>query len=266
GFYGSLFADIGTFASEGLEAETYQLKSIKTQEPVVPTMMQRMLKTLPLFLVTTLLVWTLAFPTGIYSALRRGRPSEVGVTIVSYAMISLPSFWLALLVINFFTGTLGIPVAAPQTLGTELDGIQGFMDKTWHVAVPSVIAALSGIALLSRYVKGQMLEVMHADFVRTAKAKGLNDDVVYYKHALRNAALPFITMIGGLLPSLFGGSIVFEAIYAWPGLGRWSFQAVMQRDYTIVMTTLFVSSTLTLIGILISDLLYGVVDPRIKLS
>jgi peptide/nickel transport system permease protein len=134
------------------------------------------------------------------------------------------------------------------------------------MAVPAVIASFGGVAVLSRYVKGQMLEVMDQDYIRTAKAKGLDGDTVYYRHALRNASLPFITMLAGLLPSLFGGSVVFEAIYAWPGLGRWVFEAVLAKDLFIVITSLFVGSGLTLIGILISDILYSVADPRVKLA
>ncbi len=265
-FYGELFHDLGVFFTEGVDSPSYRLESLKSPEAVVPTMIRKMLVTLPLVVVTTIIMWLLSFPIGIYSAMKRGGNSDRIITFFSYALISLPSFWLALLVVKFFTGMLGVPVVSPKTLGTELEGFRAFMDRVWHVAVPGIISAFGGIAVLTRYVKGQMLEVMNADFVRTAKAKGLDTDTVHYKHALRNAALPFVTMIAGFLPMLFSGSIVFESIYAWPGLGRWSFNAVFQRDYNIVMTTLFVSSALTLVGILISDLLLVVVDPRIKLS
>lgn len=265
-FFGDFFSDCWIFVSEGVDSPNYALQSFKSSEAVIPTMMRKMLVTLPLVIISTLLTWTLAFPLGIYSALNRGTWKETLITTLAYASIALPSFWLALLVLNFFTSTLGIPLASPSTLGAELTGLQGAMDKIWHWSVPSAIAALGGIGLLSRYVKGQMLEVLDADFVRTARAKGLDRDTVNYKHALRNAALPFVTMIASILPALFSGSLIFEAIYAWPGIGRWAYNAAMQRDYSIVITTLFVSSSLTLVGLLISDLLYGVVDPRIKLS
>jgi peptide/nickel transport system permease protein len=225
-----------------------------------------MLVTLPLVLLTTLIVWTLSFPIGIFSALRRGRFADQAITVMAYTLIAFPGFWLALPVISFFTVTLGIPVISPQTLGVELEGPRNFLDRTWHVAVPAIIGAFGGIAVMTRYVKGQMLEVLGQDYIRTAKAKGLDADTVHYKHALRNASLPFVTMIAGLLPSLFGTSVVFESIYSWPGLGRWFLEAVFTRDAFIVMANLFVGSGLTLIGILISDLLYSVADPRIKLS
>jgi peptide/nickel transport system permease protein len=217
-------------------------------------------------ILTTVIVWTLSFPVGIFSALRRGRWQDQLITVGAYALIALPGFWISLLIIQFITRQVEKPIIAPYTIGIELDGISAVMDATWHVAVPAFVGALTGMAVLSRYVKGQMMEVMGQDYVRTARAKGLEGDTVYYKHALRNASLPFITMLAGLLPALFGGSVVFEAIYSWPGLGRWVFEAVFNKDIFIVVTSLFVGSALTLFGILISDLLYSVADPRVKLS
>ena len=262
-FYTQFFSDLGAVIT-GNDAHEWKLRSARTKENVLPTMWNKMLITLPLVLLTTLITWTLSFPVGIGSALRRGQVPDKLATFLSYALISFPGFWLAILVIKFVNGTMGIPVVSPYTLGVELHGARAFMDATWHVAVPAIIGSFGGVAVLSRYVKGQMLEVMDSDYIRTAKAKGLDADTVYYRHALRNASLPF--MLAGLLPSLFGGSIVFEAIYAWPGLGRWFFEAVLSKDLFIVITSLFVGSGLTLIGILISDLLYSVADPRVKLA
>lgn len=264
-FYSAFFSDLGAVVSPRDDYD-WRLTSNITKEPVLPTMWRKMLITLPLVIVTMLVTWTLSFPIGIYSALRRGTIPDQAITVLSYALIAFPGFWLGLLVINFFTVQLGIPVVSPETLGVELEGPKAFMDRTWHVAVPAIIGAFGGIAVMTRYVKGQMLEVKGQDYIRTALAKGLDPDVVNYKHALRNASLPFITMLAGLLPSLFGGSVVFEAIYSWPGLGRWVFEAVFTRDVFVVVTSLFVGSALTLLGILISDLLYSVADPRIKLA
>jgi peptide/nickel transport system permease protein len=269
-YYGAFFSDLwGAFQMQlpgGDDDYEWKLISYRTREPILPTMWRKMLITLPLVILTTLITWTLSFPVGIYSSLRRGRWQDQVITVMAYALIALPGFWISLLVIQFITHTLNKPIIAPYTLGVEYEGIRSFMDATWHVAVPAFIGSLIGIAVLSRYVKGQMLEVMGQDYIRTAKAKGLDGDTVYYKHALRNASLPFITMLAGLLPSLFGGSVVFEAIYAWPGLGRWVFEAVFNKDIFIVVTSLFVGSALTLLGILLSDLLYSVADPRVKLG
>jgi peptide/nickel transport system permease protein len=267
-FYGKFFSDMLAVArpstSEG--DYTWKLTSETSKEAVLPTMWRKAQVTLPLILVSTLVIWSLSFPIGIYSALRRNTVKDRAITVISYTLIAFPGFWISILIIGFFTKTLGIPIVSPETIGVDLDGPREFFDRTWHVAIPALVASLTGVATLTRYVKGQMLEVMDHDYIRTAKAKGLDRDTVYYKHALRPAALPFITMLAGLLPSVFGGSVVFEAIYGWPGLGRWVFEAVFTRDIYIVMASLFVGSALTLIGILISDIMLSVVDPRVRLS
>jgi peptide/nickel transport system permease protein len=267
-FYSKFFADLGAVVGVGSGDGDYswKLTSETSKEPVLPTMWRKMLVTLPLLIVTTIVVWSLSFPVGIYSALRRNTPADRIITVISYTLIAFPGFWIALLIVGFITQTLGIPIVSPETIGVELGGPQEFFDRTWHVAIPALVTSLTGVAILTRYVKGQMLEVMNQDYIRTAKAKGLDEDTVYYKHALRPASLPFITMLAGLLPSLFGGSVVMEAIYGWPGLGRWVFEAVFTRDLYIVMASMFVSATLTLIGILISDLLLSVADPRVRLA
>ena len=271
-FYGAFFHDLSqiipglgpdTDAGEKVE---WNLISNTSKVNVFPTRWRKMLVTLPLVILTILITWTLSFPVGIYSSLKRGKWQDQILTVLSYGMIAIPGFWIALLVVDFVTMTLNLPVIAPSTQGAHLSGVRAFMDGIWHAGVPAIIGSLGGVAVLSRYVKGQFLEVISQDYIRTAKAKGLSNDVTYYKHALRNASLPFITMIAGLLPALFGGSVVFEAIYAWPGLGRWVFEAVFKQDIPIVVTSLFVGSTLTLIGILISDILYSVADPRVKLG
>jgi peptide/nickel transport system permease protein len=267
GFYSKFFQDLAAVA--GLHSEetySWKLNSETAKEPVLPTMWRKAKVTLPLVLVTTLVVWSLSFPVGIYSALRRNTFKDRAITVLAYTLIAFPGFWIGLLIIGFITKTLGIPIVAPETIGVELSGARGFFDSVWHVAIPALVSSLTGVAVLTRYVKGQMLEVMDHDYIRTAKAKGLDRDTVYYKHALRPTSLPFVTMIAGLLPAVFGGSVVFEAIYAWPGLGRWFLEAVFTRDIYIVMTSLFVSAALTLIGILISDILLSVVDPRVRLA
>ena len=139
-----------------------------------------------------------------------------------------------------------------------------FMDRVWHLVIPSVMSGILGVAVLSRYVRSQMLEVISQDYVRTARAKGVSEDTVIYWHALRNALLPFVTLLGLMLPGLIGGSVIFETIFAWPGLGRLGFEAIMARDFSIVLTINVFAAALTLLGTLVSDILYGVVDPRIR--
>jgi peptide/nickel transport system permease protein len=139
------------------------------------------------------------------------------------------------------------------------------MDRIWHLLLPSILGATGGIAVLSRYVRSQMLEVESQDYVRTARAKGLPPDQVHYKHALRNALLPFVTMFGLILPGLIGGSVIIESIFSWPGMGRMAYEAILARDYPVILTVNFVAAILVLIGTFISDLLYMVVDPRIRI-
>ena len=141
-----------------------------------------------------------------------------------------------------------------------------FMDRIWHLVIPSLMSAIGGMAILSRYVRSQMLEVISQDYVQTARAKGLKEESVIYRHALRNALLPFVTMFGLLLPGLIGGSVIFEQIFAWPGLGRLGYEAILARDFPVILTLNFFAAALTLAGTLISDILYAVVDPRIRLQ
>jgi peptide/nickel transport system permease protein len=138
------------------------------------------------------------------------------------------------------------------------------LDRLWHLMLPSIILAIGGIAALSRYTRSSMLEVIRQDYVRTAKAKGLPEETVYYKHALRNALLPIITLFGFLIPGLIGGSIIMETVFSWPGIGRLAYQAVLARDYPVVMTINTITAVLVLIGNFVADILYGIADPRIR--
>jgi peptide/nickel transport system permease protein len=170
------------------------------------------------------------------------------------------------MLIIFVVMTFNVPVIGMHTFGmSEADAFYRVMDRIWHLVIPSVLGALGGIALLSRYVRAQMLEVVHQDYIRTARAKGLSSDKVYYRHGLRNALLPFVTMFGLILPGLIGGSVIIESIFAWPGMGRMGYEAILARDYPIILTINFIAAVLVLIGTFISDLLYMVVDPRIRL-
>ena len=245
---------------------TGELKSYKDNRPVLRKIFERFLNSLPLFIVGTILTWSLAFPVGISAALKRGSSYDRLVTFLSYLLIALPSFVLAYLLIIFVVRHFDVPVIGLRTFGQEGAGtLFRFNDRIWHLVLPSILGATAGIAVLSRYVRGQMLEIISQDYVRTAKAKGLPEDTVYYKHALRNALLPFVTMFPLILPGLIGGSVIIESIFAWPGMGRLGFEAIMARDYPVILSINFVAALLVLIGTFISDILYMVVDPRIKL-
>ena len=240
--------------------------SWRDNQPVLSRIWERFLNSLPLFIVGTLLTWTFSFPVGIRSAIRRDGPYDKTTTFFAYLLISIPGFFFAYMLIILVVTQLHVSVIGMATFGVDASSpIVKLMDRTWHLVLPSLLGATGGIAVLSRYVRSQMLEIIGMDFVRTARAKGVDDDTVYYHHALRNALLPFVTMFGLILPGLIGGSVIIESIFSWPGMGRMAYEAILARDYPIILTLNFITAVLVLAGTLISDLLYMVVDPRIRL-
>jgi peptide/nickel transport system permease protein len=244
---------------------TGQLYSFKDGRPVMEKIGERIWNTLLLNAVATLIIFSLAIPLGIYSAKRQYSFFDNLGTFGAYLGISIPSFWLAYLLILATVKLFGYPVLGMRSFVTEdFTTMEIVMDRLWHLLLPSIILAIGGIASLSRYTRSSMLEVVRQDYVRTAKSKGLPEETVYYRHALRNALLPIITIFGFLIPDLIGGSIIMETVFAWPGIGRLSYQAVLARDYPVVMTLLTISAVLTLIGNFVADILYGIADPRIR--
>ncbi len=240
--------------------------SWKDNRPVLKKIYERFLNSLPLFILGTLITWTLSFPVGIHAAIRRGSFYDRSTTFLAYLLISIPGFFFAYILIIFVVTRFHVPVIGMETFGLSQKGtLTPLMDRVWHLLLPSILFAAGGIAVLSRYVRNQMLEVEGQDYVRTAKAKGLRAEKVHYRHALRNALLPFVTMFGLILPGLLGGSIIIESIFSWPGMGRMAYEAILARDYPVILTVNFISAILVLVGTFISDLLYMVVDPRIRL-
>jgi peptide/nickel transport system permease protein len=240
--------------------------SWKDNRPALTKIWERFLNSLPLFIVGTILTWTLSFPIGIRSAIGRGGFYDRSATFFSYLLISVPGFFFAYILIIFVVTRFHVPVIGMETFGMGAAPLlPRFMDRIWHLVIPSVLGATGGVAVLSRYVRSQMLEVEGQDYVRTAKAKGLPPEQVHYKHALRNALLPFVTMFGLILPGLIGGSVIIESIFSWPGMGRMAYEAILARDYPIILTVNFISAVLVLAGTFVSDILYLVVDPRIRL-
>jgi peptide/nickel transport system permease protein len=242
-----------------------ELRSFKDGQPVLGKIAERFVNSLPLFACATLLVWTLSFPTGIHAALRRGTLIDRGGTVLAYAMISIPGFVFAYMLILLSVNVFHLPVVGMRTFGMQDAGAwQQLMDRFWHLALPSVMSAMVGIAVLSRYVRAQMVDVLYQDYVRTAHAKGLPRTVVIYRHALRNALLPTITMFGLLLPNMIGGSVIFEQIFAWPGIGRLGYEAVLARDYPVILTLNLFAAVLTIVGTGLADMLYMLADPRMR--
>jgi len=244
---------------------TGNLYSFKDGRPVMGKIGERIWNTLLLNLVAMLIIFSLAIPLGIFSAKRQYSLLDNLGTFGAYLGISIPSFWLAYLLILGTVKLFGYPVLGMRSFVTEdFTTTEVILDRLWHLMLPSIILAIGGIAALSRYTRSSMLEVIRQDYVRTAKAKGLPEETVYYKHALRNALLPIITLFGFLIPGLIGGSIIMETVFSWPGIGRLAYQAVLARDYPVVMTINTITAVLVLIGNFVADILYGIADPRIR--
>lgn len=242
-----------------------KLASFKDGQPVLAKIGHRFMNSLPLFLCAAAITWTLSFPAGLHSALRRGGVFDRASTIAAWAFIAIPGYVFAYLLLLLTVDVFQIPVLGRRTFGLEDAGLGlRAMDRVWHLALPAIVSATAGIAMLSRYVRSQTVEVMSEDFVRTAHAKGLPRHVVAYRHILRNTLLPAVTMFGLLLPGLIGGSVIFEQVFAWPGLGRLGYEAILSRDYPVILTLNLFVAALTLAGTSLADALYAVADPRIR--
>ena len=242
-----------------------ELYSFKDGKPVLQKIGERLPATIVLNVVSIVLIFGFAIPLGVFSATHRYSLLDNMGTLAAYVGISIPGFWLAYILILGAVKMFGVPVLGMRSFAVaELSFWQVSLDRIWHLALPSFILAVGGIAGISRYMRSSMLEVIQQDYIRTARAKGLREDEVYYKHALRNALLPIVTIIGFLIPGLIGGSVIVETVFAWPGIGRLAYQSVLSRDYPTVMTIMTISAVLVLLGNLAADVLYAVVDPRIR--
>jgi len=244
-----------------------KLRSFQDNRPVLERILERFPATLLLSAVSLVIIFSISIPLGVYSATHRYSLADHSTTVLAFMGISLPGFALAYVLIILFVRGLGVPVLGVATFGVpELSTVQLVADRIWHLLLPSAIGAIGAVAVNSSYMRGSMIDAMSQDYIRTAWAKGLSETQVHYKHALRNALLPLITIFGFILPGLIGGSVIMESIFAWPGIGRLAYQAVLQRDYPTIMTLTTFTAVLVLAGNLIADLLYAVVDPRIRLG
>ncbi|MGD8353662.1 MAG: ABC transporter permease, partial [Pseudomonadota bacterium] len=204
---------------------------------------------------------------GVYSAVKQGTYGDRVTTVILFILYSLPNFWVAVLLIMFLGG--GDFLDWFPIYGILSPGLEGASwliklgNHLWHIVLPVFCLTYGGLAALSRYQRSGMLEVIRHDYIRTARAKGLPEKLVIFKHAMRNSVIPIVTLMGSLLPGMFGGSVIIENIFSIPGMGQLGFEAVLSRDYPVVLAIATIAAFLTLIGILISDLLYVWVDPRI---
>ncbi len=236
--------------------------SLERGRPVIDIIAGRLPNTLQLMAVSFAISVALAIPIGILSATKRYSWFDYSATSLSFFGISMPVFWFGLILIVVFAVKLHIlPSAGMMSVGADSTD---FIDRIRHLILPSVVLSLGGIAGWSRYMRSSMLEVVRQDYIRTARAKGLAEKVVIYKHALKNAMIPVITVMALEIPGFFTGAVVTETIFAWPGMGRLYYDSVMSRDYTVLMAILTIGAGLVVIFNLIADIAYAFFDPRIK--
>jgi peptide/nickel transport system permease protein len=229
--------------------------------------LERLPITLTINLLSLGLVLLIAIPIGIMSATRQYSLLDRFTTIFVFVGFSTPSFWLALLLIFAFGVQWGLfPISGLHSLDTTgLTGWGRLMDEARHVILPVFVSAFGGLAGFSRYVRNNMLEVMRQDYIRTARAKGLSEGKVIYKHALRNALMPVITILGLSLPGIIGGSVIMETVFGIPGMGQLLYQSVFSRDYNLAMGILVPAAFLTMLGNFLADIAYAYTDPRVRL-
>lgn len=239
--------------------------SIQTQQPVWDRLVERMPATLELGVAALVIALILGVPLGVLSAVYQGSIFDNIVRVLAVIGNAVPAFWLGLMLIFLFGVVLGwLPTGGRQTV--SLTNEADLVDRVKHLILPTIILAFGPIAGYSRFMRTETLEVIRTDYIRTAKAKGLNPLRVWFLHALRNALIPLLTILGPAVTGVLAGAVITETIFSWPGMGRLTFNAALQRDYPMVLGAVMFFSALTILGNLLSDIFYGIVDPRVRLS
>lgn len=244
--------------------------SYKDHRPVLEKIGETLPITIQLNLISILLIYLIAIPIGVYSATHQHSLGDTLITLLLFVLYSLPSFWVAMLLMYYFCGGAHwnwFPAAGMNSYDARtLAWWPWLLDRGWHLILPVVCLSYNGLASLSRYARAGLIETVRQDYVRTARAYGFSERTVIYKYALRNSLIPIITILGALIPTLIGGSVIIESIFSIPGMGKLAFEAILSRDYPLVMGILSITALLTLLGLILSDILYALVDPRIKFS
>jgi len=243
-------------------------ESIKFRRPVNDMIAERIPNTLLLVGISFLLTLLIAIPIGVLSARKPYSVFDYSMTTITFIGQSIPVYWLGLgLIVIFYvtiknplTGEPFLPVGGMNTQGKSGD----ILDTLWHLVLPVTALSLGWVAWYSRFLRSSMMDVLHEDYVRTAKAKGAPENTVYYRHALRNAILPLVTLIALDLPSLFAGALFVETIFSWPGMGRLFWDAAKGRDYPVLLGVVMITAVLIIVCNLLADLAYGWLDPQVK--
>ncbi|HEV2528626.1 MAG TPA: ABC transporter permease [Thermomicrobiales bacterium] len=234
-------------------------------QPVREKIFDRLPATMLLTGTALVMSLVLAIPLGVVSSLYRNSSADYGLTVFAFLGVSIPAFWAAIVVIIVFGVQLDwFPIQGMESVGRPV-GSQ-FLDVAHHLVLPATVLGLEGTAALTRLVRSSMTDVLVEDYVRTARSKGLAERAVLYRHALKNALLPMVTLVGLRLPTLIGGAVIIETVFAWPGIGRLGWESVLQRDYPVVMGLVVFTGVLTILGNLLADITYAAIDPRIKLD
>lgn len=237
------------------------------RQPVSKLIWGRVFATIILSLSSFFFSWILGIITGVFSALKKYSMWDKLLTIIAFSGIAIPGFFLALLLLYIAANTGWFPISGMVSIGhSQMGAGERFKDILWHLTLPTIALGFGGFATLMRYMRGSLLDVLNEDYVTFARAKGLPERKVIYKHALRNAINPMITFLGYSISGLLGGAVIIENIFAWPGMGRLVYQALIQQDVYLVMASAVISAVMLVIGNLIADILLAAVDPRVRLE
>ncbi len=241
-------------------------KSYQSKRPISEEIGERIFWTMLISVISLIIVYLLSIPLGVFSARKKDTRADSIVTTILFILYSLPSFWIATLLIVFMCNPEYLEWFPPYGVG-DVEGkgfFEGFKIRAYHLILPLFCWSYGSLAFLSRQMRGGMLSVLRQDYVRTARAKGIDERKVVWKHAIRNSLLPIITIFGSVFPAMISGSIVIEIIFSLPGMGQYLYQAIVFKNFPVVSTIVMMLGLLTMIGYLIVDILYAVVDPRIR--
>lgn len=263
GYYDSIPVKYGKWISRAVQGDLGY--SIRYSEPVVDVIGRRFGNTVLLTVSALIFSALVAIPIGVLSATKKYSIFDYLVTIISFIGLSIPVFFLGLLMIKFLAFDLKLfPISGMQSIGKDFTGLARIKDLAHHMVLPVLALGMINTASLMRYTRSAMLEVINQDYIRTARAKGVKEKVVIYKHALRNALIPVVTVVSMSLGYLLSGAILTETVFVWPGMGTLVFQSILNRDYPLVIASTMLLAVFILASNLLADILYAAIDPRIK--
>jgi peptide/nickel transport system permease protein len=241
-------------------------ESFRYRRPVLDLIAERIPYTLQLTLLALLFSTSLGIIIGIVSAVKQYSALDKSVTMGSLIIYSIPGFWMALMLVLVFSVYLGwLPTSQTRSMDYEFFSMgEKILDRIWHLILPVFVLGVGSAAHKARYVRNRLLEVLNEEYILSARARGLKEKMVIFRHALRNAMIPLVTILGLHLPALLSGSVLIESIFAWPGMGMLAVGAVGGRDYPVMMATLMISAILTIVGSLLADIAYVALDPRVS--